>query len=251
MVTIHPISETIPPRPDVVQPKIDPDLVSSLPEHMNPEVEQPKVVPTLVIPQISVAIESPISHIQPPEIYFGPDGEILPPGLIVIEEIPQVDTPLTPTHFGEDLYLYEYFPQSLPSSFVDLVPIQTLINSIGYTFRQITMLEPTSSVGPYVPITSAPALTTPLMFTTSPESYFHGGPMVPSGYKYLSGIFSSASSNPWTSPMSSSGILTGKPIVINKRLDTLYPSSWKYQAGPSGYIPSNTISTELLAFGEQ
>ena len=54
---------------------------------MNLEVVQPKVVPTLVTPQIPVAIESPISHIQPPEIYFGPNGEILPPGLIAIEEI--------------------------------------------------------------------------------------------------------------------------------------------------------------------
>ena len=68
MVTIHPISETIPPGTDVVQPKIDPDHVSSLPEHLNPEVVQPEVVPTLVIPQSFVAIESPISHSQPPEI---------------------------------------------------------------------------------------------------------------------------------------------------------------------------------------
>ena len=75
---IHPISETIPPGLDVVQPQIDPDPDSSLPKHLNPEVVQPKFVPTLVIPQISVAIESPISHSQPPEIYFGPDGEILP-----------------------------------------------------------------------------------------------------------------------------------------------------------------------------
>ena len=39
VVTIHPISETIPPGPDVVQPQIDPDPVSSFPEHLNPEVE--------------------------------------------------------------------------------------------------------------------------------------------------------------------------------------------------------------------
>ena len=75
-----------------------------MPEHLNLEVVQPEVVPTLVIPQIFVAIESPISHSQPPEIYFGPDGEILPRGLITIEEIPQDETPLTPTHFVEDLY---------------------------------------------------------------------------------------------------------------------------------------------------
>ena len=143
----------------------------------------------MVIPQISVAIESPISHSQPPEIYFGPDSEILPPGLVVIEEIPQDETPLTPTHSGEDLYLYESFPQSSPFAFVDPVPIQTPVDPKWYTFCQVTMLEPTFSVGPSVPIILAPALATPLMFITSPESYFHGGPMVPSGYKYLSGIF--------------------------------------------------------------
>ena len=84
-VTIHPISETIPPGPDVVQSEIDPDPVSFFPEHLNLEVEQLEVVPTLVIPQIYVVIGSPISHSQPPKIYFGPDGEILPLGLITIE----------------------------------------------------------------------------------------------------------------------------------------------------------------------
>ena len=111
MVTIRSIAETIPPRPDVVQSQIDPYPVSSLPENMNLKFEQPEVVPTLIIPQSSVAIETPISHNQPSEIYFGPDGEVIPLGLIAIEEIPQDDTPLTPTHFWGDLYLYESFPQ--------------------------------------------------------------------------------------------------------------------------------------------
>ena len=157
--------------------------------------------------------------------------------MISIKEIPQDETPLTPTHFGEDLYLYEYFPQSPPSAFFDHVPIQILVDSKGYTFGQVTMHEPTSSVGPSVPIASTPGLATPSMFTTSLESYFYGGPLVPSGYKYLSGIFSSAYSNPWTSPMSSSVILTGKPIVSIKWLDSLYTSSGQYQAIPSGSIP--------------
>ena len=63
MVMIHPISETIPPRPDVVQTKIDSDPVSSFPEHLSLEVAQYEFVPPLVIPQISVAIESHIYHI--------------------------------------------------------------------------------------------------------------------------------------------------------------------------------------------
>ena len=103
MVMIQPISETIPPGPDVVQPEVDLDPVSFFPEHLNLEVEKPEVFPALVIPQIFVAIESPISHSQPHEIYFGLDGKILPPGLISIEERPQDEKPLTPTHFGVEL----------------------------------------------------------------------------------------------------------------------------------------------------
>ena len=106
VVMIHSIIETILPRPEVVQSHIDPDPVSSLPESLNPESEQQEVVPTLVIPQSYVATKTPISHIQPSKIYFGPDGEVLPLGLIEIEEIPQPDTPLSQTHFGGDLYLY-------------------------------------------------------------------------------------------------------------------------------------------------
>ena len=113
------------------------------------------------------------------------------------------------------------------------------------------MPEPTSSVGPSVPITSTPALATLSMFITSLELYFHVGPMVPSGYKSLSRIFSGASWNPWNLPMSFSGILTGNPIVSTEWLDSLYRSSGHYQVGPSGSIPSSTISTGLLAFGEQ
>ena len=113
------------------------------------------------------------------------------------------------------------------------------------------MPEPTSSARPSIPIMSVPTLATPSMFTTSPESYFHGGPMVPSSYKSLSRIFSGASSKPWNLPMSSSGIQTGNPIVSTKRLDYLYTSSGQYQAGPSGSIPLSTISTRLPKFGEK
>ena len=89
------------------------------------------------------------------------------------------------------------------------------------------------------------------MFTTSPESHLYGGPSIPPSYQYLSGTFYGESSNPWTSSMSFSGILTGKSIVSNERLDNLYTSSWQYQASPSGYIPSSTISTGFPTFGEQ
>ena len=85
MVTINPISDTIPSKPDIVQLEVDLDPITFCPAQLNPEVERPKFFPILVAPQSIVAIESTISHSQPPKIYFGPDGEILPPGLISTE----------------------------------------------------------------------------------------------------------------------------------------------------------------------
>ena len=50
VVTIHLISETIPPELDVVQLEVDPDPIILLPEHLNPEVKRQAVVPVSVIP---------------------------------------------------------------------------------------------------------------------------------------------------------------------------------------------------------
>ena len=44
--------------------------------------------------------KTPIRTTQPPKIYFAPDDKVLPPGLILIEEISQDETPLTPAHFS-------------------------------------------------------------------------------------------------------------------------------------------------------
>jgi len=71
------------------------------------------------------------------------------------------------------------------------------------------------------------------------------------GYQYLPGTFSGTSSNPWTSPISSSSIITGKSIVSTKSIDHLYTSSGQYQVGPYGYIPFSKISTRLPTFEEQ
>ena len=96
--------------------------------------------------------------------------------------------------------MYESFSQSTPSTFVYFPPFQIPVNSKGYTFSQTTMSKPTSSTAPSVPTASAPAPATLSMFTTSPESYLHGDPMVPLGYTSLFGIFYGASSYPWNLP---------------------------------------------------
>ena len=58
MVTIHPISETIPPEPIVFQLKVDLDPIIILPEHLDPEVEQPEVV------RVSVAPYHAVNHLK-------------------------------------------------------------------------------------------------------------------------------------------------------------------------------------------
>ena len=88
------------------------------------------------------------------------------------------------------------------------------------------------------------------MFTTSPESYLHGGPLVPTIYKSLFGTFSGQYSRPWSLPMSSYGVLTCSPIVSTERLESLHPSSGQYQVSPYGSFPLSTISTGLPTFGE-
>ena len=77
----------------------------------------------------------------------------------------------------------DLFTQSFPYSFVDPISIQSHVDFKEYTFGQTTMSEPTSSVGSAIQITKTPTLSTLSMFTTSPESYFHSGPLVPIGYK--------------------------------------------------------------------
>jgi len=87
------------PEPIIVQTKVtfehkvvqEPlsETVVLLLEHMGFEFEHSKVVTLLeddqpVNPQTSVTIET--STLSTPEVYYRPDGEVLPPGLISIEE---------------------------------------------------------------------------------------------------------------------------------------------------------------------
>ena len=81
-------------------------------------------------PQSSITIESSsLPQSLPPEIYLRPDGEILPPGLISIEqETEEETTPTTPTNFGSRLHLYPYFPRLTHTTPVDPVHSQVPID---------------------------------------------------------------------------------------------------------------------------
>lgn len=118
-------------EPEVVQESLTKTIVH-LPEHLDFKFEHAEVVTLLeddqpVTPQTSVTIETSTSSI--PKIFNGPDGEVLPLGLIVIEEELEEDpTPGTLFHFGARLYSYpntpDFFASFNPPSFQ--VPLKPL-----------------------------------------------------------------------------------------------------------------------------
>ena len=83
-------------------------------------------------PQTSVTIETSTS--PTPEIFYVPDGEVLPLGLIAIEEeLEEYSTPGTPFHFGIGLNIYpttpNYFATSDRATFQ--VPVESLRQLLG------------------------------------------------------------------------------------------------------------------------
>lgn len=68
-------------------------------------------------------------------------------------------------------------------------------------------------------------VTTSSMFVTFPETHLYGDLPVPPSYQLLSSTFSSTTSSPWNSPMSSSfGIISGT-FLKSITQSTLYPPS--------------------------
>ena len=86
-----------------------------------------------VIPPTSVAAESIPS--SAPEIFYGPDGLPLPPGLIAIEDIMEDLPSSSPSHFGTGIHLYPSTSEvSSPSS-------QVLVESLGSIWMDTICLD--------------------------------------------------------------------------------------------------------------
>ena len=165
--------------------------------------------------------------------------------MISIEEEPEEETPKTPTCFGPKLYLYPHTPHFTDP--FDHVYFQTPVDSLRHLLGHLTMVESTSYVVPSVIDATKSIIATSSMFTTMPESHFYGVSSVPPGYQYLSRTHSSIASSPWSSPMSSTGILPGSSLTDTEQFD---PSS-QYQAAPFGYHPMYPLYTVLPPYGEQ
>jgi len=108
------------------------------------------------------------------------------------------------------------------------------------------MAETTSQTVSSVIVATTSTIATYSMFTTTPKSHLYGGPSVALEYS-LSITHSNVSSSPWSSPMSSTGILPGSSLTDTEQID---PSS-QYQVGPSGYHPMYPLNTGLPPYGEK
>ena len=114
---------------DIFEPRVvhEPSLETKvlLSEHLNFDIEHSEVVTE--ISQSSVVPETPSLTSKG---FFRLDSEILPPGLIVVEEEAEEEsTPGTPHHFGPGLYLYS---ESLPCFDVaSEIPLDSLGQLLG------------------------------------------------------------------------------------------------------------------------
>ena len=149
---------------EVQQPQRDSDTDPSL--RTNTCVTEP--VPSVtgsesLVLQTSVAVDSTSS--SAPEIFYGPDGLPLPPGLIAIEEIVEDPQTSTPTHFGVGITLYP------STSEVSLPPAEAPIGSLGNLLDRLQMSEQPSTsrtVSSDTATTEIPAIT-PTMFASIPS----------------------------------------------------------------------------------
>lgn len=100
-----------------------------------------------------------------PEIFYGPDGLPLPPGIIAIEDILEDIPTSTPLHFGTGIHLY-------PSNSEDSQPSsQVPVESIGSLLDRLNMSEQPSTsrtVSSDTIVVELPAAT-PIMFVGVPS----------------------------------------------------------------------------------
>jgi len=157
-----------------------------------------------VVPQTSVVADSIPS--SAPEIFYGPDGLPLPPGLISIEEIVEDPPSSTPSQFGVEITLYP------SSSEISLPPTKAPVELLGNLLDRLEMSEQPSTsrtVSSDTTTAELPAVT-PTMFA--------GIPSIPTSSQSLEGAHSGAISTVWSVPICSSGIVSGNSYVGSQQV---------------------------------
>ena len=117
--------------PEATPPRTDLETEVHLPEHIEVGLQNSEGV----TPPVSVTTEATLS--SAPEIFNGPNGLPLPPGLIAIEEIVEDLPPNTPMHFGTGIHLHPSITEvstcNHPSS---QVPVESLGNILDRLNKQ-------------------------------------------------------------------------------------------------------------------
>ncbi|CAA2991016.1 Hypothetical predicted protein, partial [Olea europaea subsp. europaea] len=152
-----------------------------------------------VIPQTSITTDSIPS--SAPEIFYGPDGLPLPPGLITIEEIVEDPPFSTPSRFGVGITLYPSLSE------ISLPPSEARIESLRNILDRLEMSEQPSTsrtVSADTATAEHPAVT-PTMFA--------GITSVPTSSQSLDGAHSRAILTVWFVPVCSSGIVSENSYV--------------------------------------
>jgi len=173
-----------------------------------------------VIPRTSIAAESIPS--SAPEIFYGPNGLSLPPGLIAIEEIVEDPQSSTPSQFGDGIALYP------SSSKISLTLSKAPVESLGNLLDRLEMSEKPSTsrtVSSDTATAELPAVT-PTMFA--------GIPNVPTSSQSLNGAHSRAILIVWSILVCSSRIIPGNSYVESQQID---PSQCQFgQSNPQRKI---------------
>ena len=191
---------------EVQQPPRDSSSDSSL--KVNTCVTEPVSSTTCsesVIPQTSVAADSIPS--LAPEIFYGPDGLPLPPGLIAIEEIVEDPPSSTPSQFGVGISLYP------SSSEISLPLLEAPVESLGNLLDRLEMSEQPSTSRTVSSDTAMIELlaVTPTLFASIPS--------VPTSSQSRDGAHLGAISIVWSVPVCSSRVISGSYYVESQRFD--------------------------------
>ena len=136
-----------------------------------------------------------------PEIFYGPDGLPLPPGLIAIEEIVEDLPSSTPSQFGVGITLYPSSSEvSLPQPEVPVESLDSLLDRLKMSEQPSTSRTVSSDTA----TAELPAVT-PMMFAEIPS--------VPTCSQSLEEAPQGALSTVWSVPICSSGIASGNSYV--------------------------------------
>ena len=183
--------------------------------------------PESVVPQTSVAVDFIPS--SAPEIFYGPDGLPLPPGLIAIEEIAEDLPSSAPLQFGAGITLYP------STSEVSLPQTEVHVESIGSILDRLKMSEQPSTsrtVSSDTATAELPAVT---------PTMFDGVPAVPTSSQQLEGAPQGAFSTVWSVPVCLPGIAPGNPCVGTQGqlipVSVGLPYGGQYAFVPSGGLP--------------